>query len=142
EITEGVLIENVARAASMLNALKILGVRIALDDFGTGYSSLSYLQSLPLDRIKIDQSFIASLGRTDRSLAVVRAVIGLAHGLELPHDRPSRSLGPVLERARRAHGSRKERHRRNPPATRAAHHRHGVAVRCRRCLRAVAAPKR
>jgi diguanylate cyclase (GGDEF)-like protein/PAS domain S-box-containing protein len=84
EITEGVLIENVARAASMLNALKILGVRIALDDFGTGYSSLSYLPSLPLDRIKIDQSFIASLGRTDRSLAVVRAVIGLAHGLGLP----------------------------------------------------------
>ncbi|TMK52083.1 MAG: EAL domain-containing protein [Alphaproteobacteria bacterium] len=84
EITEGVLIENVARAASMLNALKTLGVRIALDDFGTGYSSLSYLQSLPLDRIKIDQSFIASLGRTDRSLAVVRAVIGLAHGLGLP----------------------------------------------------------
>jgi EAL domain-containing protein (putative c-di-GMP-specific phosphodiesterase class I) len=84
EITEGVLIENVARAASILNALKVLGVRIALDDFGTGYSSLSYLQALPLDRIKIDQSFIANLGRTDRSLAIVRAVIGLAHGLGLP----------------------------------------------------------
>ena len=84
EITEGVLIENVARAASILNALKTLGVRIALDDFGTGYSSLSYLQSLPLDRIKIDRSFVASLGRTDRSLAIVRAVIGLAHGLGLP----------------------------------------------------------
>jgi diguanylate cyclase (GGDEF)-like protein/PAS domain S-box-containing protein len=84
EITEGVLIENVARATSMLNALKILGIRIALDDFGTGYSSLSYLQSFPLDRIKIDRSFIASLGRTDRSLAIVRAVIGLAHGLGLP----------------------------------------------------------
>jgi diguanylate cyclase (GGDEF)-like protein len=84
EITEGVLIENVARAASMLKALKILGIRIALDDFGTGYSSLSYLQSFPLDRIKIDRSFIASLGHTDRSLAIVRAVIGLAHGLGLP----------------------------------------------------------
>src|ERR1700676_3879879 len=84
DITEGVLIENVARAASILNALKVLGVRIALDDFGTGYSSLSYLQALPLDRIKIDRSFVASLGRTDRSLAIVRAVIGLAHGLGLP----------------------------------------------------------
>ena len=84
EITEGVLIENVARAALMLKGLKTLGVRIALDDFGTGYSSLSYLQSFPLDRIKIDRSFIASLGRTDRSLAIVRAVIGLAHGLGLP----------------------------------------------------------
>jgi len=84
EITEGVLIENVARATQMLKGLKGLGVSIALDDFGTGYSSLSYLQSFPLDRIKIDRSFIASLGRTDRSLAIVRAVIGLAHGLGLP----------------------------------------------------------
>jgi EAL domain-containing protein (putative c-di-GMP-specific phosphodiesterase class I) len=84
EITEGLLIESVARATSVLNALKTLGVRIALDDFGMGYSSLSYLQSFPLDRIKIDRSFIASLGRTDRSLAIVRAVIGLAHGLGLP----------------------------------------------------------
>jgi diguanylate cyclase (GGDEF)-like protein/PAS domain S-box-containing protein len=84
EITEGVLIENVARTTSVLKALKKLGLRIALDDFGTGYSSLSYLQSFPLDRIKIDRSFIASLGRTDRSLAIVRAVIGLAHGLGLP----------------------------------------------------------
>jgi diguanylate cyclase (GGDEF)-like protein len=84
EITEGVLIENVARAALMLKGLKALGVRVALDDFGTGYSSLSYLQSFPLDRIKIDRSFIASLGRTERSLAIVRAVIGLAHGLGLP----------------------------------------------------------
>jgi EAL domain-containing protein (putative c-di-GMP-specific phosphodiesterase class I) len=84
EITEGVLIENVARATQVLNGLKKLGVRIALDDFGTGYSSLSYLQSFPLDRIKIDRSFVASLGRTGRSLAIVRAVIGLAHGLGLP----------------------------------------------------------
>jgi diguanylate cyclase (GGDEF)-like protein len=84
EITEGVLIENVARTTTMLNSLKALGMRIALDDFGTGYSSLSYLQSFPLDRIKIDRTFVASLGRTERSLAIVRAVIGLAHGLGLP----------------------------------------------------------
>jgi EAL domain-containing protein (putative c-di-GMP-specific phosphodiesterase class I) len=84
EITEGVLVENVSRAASMLRKLKSLGVHIALDDFGTGYSSLSYLQSFPLDRIKIDRTFIARLGRSDGSLAIVRAVIGLAHGLSLP----------------------------------------------------------
>jgi diguanylate cyclase (GGDEF)-like protein/PAS domain S-box-containing protein len=84
EITEGVLIENVERATAMLQGLNKLGVRIALDDFGTGYSSLSYLQSFPLDRIKIDRAFVMSLGRTDRSLAIVRAVIGLAHGLGLP----------------------------------------------------------
>jgi diguanylate cyclase (GGDEF)-like protein len=84
EITEGVLIENVGRAVQTLKELKALGVRLALDDFGTGYSSLSYLQSFPLDRIKIDRSFISNLGRTERSLAIVRAVIGLAHGLGVP----------------------------------------------------------
>jgi len=84
EITEGVLIENVGRAKQTLKELKALGVRLALDDFGTGYSSLSYLQSFPLDRIKIDRTFISNLGRTDRSLAIVRAVIGLAHGLGVP----------------------------------------------------------
>jgi EAL domain-containing protein (putative c-di-GMP-specific phosphodiesterase class I) len=84
EITEGVLIENLSRAASTLGSLKALGVRIALDDFGTGHSSLSYLQSFPLDRIKIDRAFVAMLGRTEGSLAIVRAVTGLAHGLNLP----------------------------------------------------------
>jgi diguanylate cyclase (GGDEF)-like protein/PAS domain S-box-containing protein len=83
EITEGVLVENVSRAAFMLRGLKALGVRIALDDFGTGYSSLSYLQSFPLDRIKIDGTFVANL-ETKGSLAIVRAVVGLAHGLGLP----------------------------------------------------------
>jgi diguanylate cyclase (GGDEF)-like protein/PAS domain S-box-containing protein len=84
EITEGVLIENVSRAASILRNLKALGIQIALDDFGTGYSSLSYLQSFPLDRIKIDRSFVAKLGRHDDSTAIVRGVIGLARGLRLP----------------------------------------------------------
>jgi diguanylate cyclase (GGDEF)-like protein/PAS domain S-box-containing protein len=84
EITEGVLIENFSRATSMLRGLKALGVRIALDDFGMGYSSLSYLESFPLDRIKIDRTFVANLGHTDRSLSIIRAVIGLAHGLSVP----------------------------------------------------------
>ena len=84
EITEGMLIENVSRAAATLRNLKALGIRIALDDFGTGYSSLSYLQSFPLDRIKIDRTFVRTLGRGEGSLAIVRGVIGLAHGLALP----------------------------------------------------------
>jgi diguanylate cyclase (GGDEF)-like protein len=84
ELTEGVLIEDAAHARSVLLALKSLGVRISLDDFGTGYSSLSYLETFPLDRIKIDRSFVSGIGRTERSLAIVRAVIGLAHGLNLP----------------------------------------------------------
>jgi diguanylate cyclase (GGDEF)-like protein/PAS domain S-box-containing protein len=84
EITEGVLIGDFSRAVSILRRLKALGVRIAMDDFGTGYSSLSYLQSFPFDKIKIDQSFIANLGRNPQSQAIIRAVIGLGHGLNLP----------------------------------------------------------
>jgi EAL domain-containing protein (putative c-di-GMP-specific phosphodiesterase class I) len=55
-----------------------------MDDFGTGYSSLSYLQSFPFDKIKIDKSFISNLGCNAQSVTIVRAVIGLARGLELP----------------------------------------------------------
>lgn len=84
EITEGVLIEDIARANKTMQSLKTLGILFALDDFGTGYSSLSYLEAFPLDRIKIDRCFVASLGQSERSLAIVRAVIGLAHGLGVP----------------------------------------------------------
>jgi diguanylate cyclase (GGDEF)-like protein/PAS domain S-box-containing protein len=84
EITEGVLVEDFGRSLSILRRLKTLGVRIAMDDFGTGYSSLSYLQSFPFDKIKIDQSFISNVKSNPQSAAIVRAVIGLAHGLDLP----------------------------------------------------------
>ncbi|HEX3936662.1 MAG TPA: EAL domain-containing protein [Xanthobacteraceae bacterium] len=84
EITEGVLISDFSRAISILRRLKSLGVRIAMDDFGTGYSSLSYLQAFPFDKIKIDQGFIANLDRNPQSAAIIRAVIGLGHGLNLP----------------------------------------------------------
>jgi diguanylate cyclase (GGDEF)-like protein len=84
EITEGVLIDDFSRAVSILRRLKSLGVRIALDDFGTGYSSMSYLQAFPFDMIKIDRSFISNLERSAQSKAILRGVIGLARGLELP----------------------------------------------------------
>ncbi len=84
EITEGVLIDDFSRAMSILRRLKSLGVRIALDDFGTGYSSMSYLQAFPFDKIKIDRSFISNLERSAQSKALLRGVIGLARGLELP----------------------------------------------------------
>jgi diguanylate cyclase (GGDEF)-like protein/PAS domain S-box-containing protein len=84
EITEGVLISDFSRAVSILRRLKSLGVRIAMDDFGTGYSSLAYLQSFPFDKIKIDQAFISNLERNPQSAAIVRAVIGLGRGLDLP----------------------------------------------------------
>lgn len=84
EITEGVLIGDFAGALSLLRRLKALGVRIAMDDFGTGYSSLSYLQSFPFDKIKIDRSFISNLESTPQSTEIVRAVLGLAHALNIP----------------------------------------------------------
>jgi diguanylate cyclase (GGDEF)-like protein len=84
EITEGVLVGDFSRAVSILRRLKALGVHIAMDDFGTGYSSLSYLQAFPFDKIKIDQTFVAKLQVSPQSEAIVRAVIGLGHGLNLP----------------------------------------------------------
>jgi diguanylate cyclase (GGDEF)-like protein len=84
EITEGVLIGDFSRASSILRRLKALGVRIAMDDFGTGYSSLSYLHSFPFDKIKIDRAFIANLDSNPQSAAIVRAVIALGRGLDLP----------------------------------------------------------
>jgi diguanylate cyclase len=84
EVTEGVLIDDFSRTVSILRRLKALGVRIAMDDFGTGYSSLSYLQAFPFDKIKIDQRFISNLNHDAQSATIVRAVIGLARGLDIP----------------------------------------------------------
>src|ERR1700722_5978504 len=83
EITEGVLIEDFDRGLALLRRLKALGVRISMGDFGSGYSSLSYLQAFPFDKIKIDRAFVMNLGRNPQSAAIVRAVIGLGHGLEM-----------------------------------------------------------
>jgi diguanylate cyclase (GGDEF)-like protein/PAS domain S-box-containing protein len=84
EITESVLVDDLARTVTILRRLKLLGVHIAMDDFGTGYSSLSNLQAFPFDRIKIDRSFISSLPANRQSATIVRAVIGLGRGLGLP----------------------------------------------------------
>jgi diguanylate cyclase (GGDEF)-like protein/PAS domain S-box-containing protein len=81
EITEGVLIEDFDRGLALLRRLKSLGVRVSMDDFGSGYSSLSYLQAFPFDKIKIDRAFVMNLGRNPQSASIVRAVIGLGHGL-------------------------------------------------------------
>ena len=69
------------RALIVLDELKAIGVNLALDDFGTGYSSLSYLQTLPIDTIKIDQSFITGLDGNRANQTILIAIIELAHGL-------------------------------------------------------------
>jgi diguanylate cyclase (GGDEF)-like protein len=84
EITETALIRDMTRALSSLRQIKALGIRIAMDDFGTGYSSLSNLRAFPFDKIKVDQIFIKSVDSNDQSAAIVRAVIGLGRGLNLP----------------------------------------------------------
>jgi diguanylate cyclase (GGDEF)-like protein len=83
EMTEDIIIEDTERATASFNALRELGVRIALDDFGTGYSSLSYLLRLPVNILKIDQSFIASIGHPQTGAVIVSAVTNLAHSLNL-----------------------------------------------------------
>jgi predicted signal transduction protein with EAL and GGDEF domain len=81
ELTEGVFLDHAAESLEKLRQLQERGVRIAMDDFGTGYSSLSYLQRLPIDVIKIDQSFVRELGSSDDSGSIVRAILEVARGL-------------------------------------------------------------
>lgn len=83
EITESLLIDDDRSARAMLESLRALGVRVALDDFGTGYSSLAYLRRYPLDALKIDGAFVASLDDEPQSGAVVRAIVQLAHALDM-----------------------------------------------------------
>ncbi len=83
EITESALMEDSAAALDVLRALKRIGVQLAIDDFGTGYSSLGYLQRFPLDYLKIDRSFVETLGVSTGGEEIVSAVINLAHALEL-----------------------------------------------------------
>ncbi len=84
EITETALIRDLNRALATLRRIKILGVRIAMDDFGTGYSSLSNLRAFPFDKIKIDGSFVKSVDSGGQAAAIVRSVLGLGRGLNLP----------------------------------------------------------
>jgi diguanylate cyclase (GGDEF)-like protein/PAS domain S-box-containing protein len=83
ELTEGVIMRNVAESSHQLARLRVLGVRIAVDDFGTGYSSLSYLQRLPIDLLKIDRSFVKDMDARPSTLPLVHAIIELAHSLGL-----------------------------------------------------------
>jgi diguanylate cyclase (GGDEF)-like protein len=84
EITESVLMKDRAGALSTLRRIKAMGVRIVMDDFGTGYSSLSNLQIFPIDKIKIDRSFVAALQDDAAARSIIRAIVGIGRSLELP----------------------------------------------------------
>jgi len=83
EMTEGMLLENIKETIATMNALKEIGVQFSLDDFGTGYSSLQYLKRLPLDQLKIDQSFVRDIVIDSSDKAIVRTIIAMAQSLNL-----------------------------------------------------------
>ncbi|WP_314409263.1 EAL domain-containing protein [Pseudomonas kuykendallii] len=83
ELTESQMLDNVETIARSFQQLRALGVKLAIDDFGTGFSSLSYLKRFPVDVLKIDQSFIRDLSASAEDAAITRAIIAMAHSLEL-----------------------------------------------------------
>jgi len=83
EVTEGAVMGDIEQSARTLGEIRDLGVQIAVDDFGTGYSSLSYLKRLPINRLKIDRSFVSDLGASNESDSIANAIVALARGLRL-----------------------------------------------------------
>ena len=83
ELTESVVLNDVADVVAKMHALKALGVKLSLDDFGTGYSSLSYLKQLPLDQIKIDQSFVRDIATDPNDAVMVKTIIDMAQNFRL-----------------------------------------------------------
>jgi diguanylate cyclase (GGDEF)-like protein/PAS domain S-box-containing protein len=83
EITEGMVMQNPDQAVRLLNELHDMGIALSIDDFGTGYSSLAYLKRFPIDSLKIDRSFITELPMDSDNAAIIRAIIQMAHGLEI-----------------------------------------------------------
>ncbi len=83
ELTESILLEDIDHLLAQLDVLKQLGVKLAIDDFGTGYSSLAYLKRFNIDRLKIDQSFVRDINTDPNDAAIVRAIVQMAHTLNL-----------------------------------------------------------
>ena len=83
EVTETLIMSDVERTASQLRSLREMGVHVSIDDFGTGYSSLSYLKRLPIDRLKIDKSFIRDIAANPDDRAIIHAVTAMAHTMKL-----------------------------------------------------------
>jgi len=83
EITEGAVMEHTEAAVQLLHELRALGLKLSIDDFGTGYSSLAYLKRFPIDKLKVDRSFVSQLRPNSQDAAIVQAVIGLGHTLDI-----------------------------------------------------------
>jgi EAL domain len=135
-ITENMVMQNGGQMVETLRKIRALGVHVAVDDFGTGYSSLSYLKRFPVDRLKVDRSFVRDLGKNDDDAAIVRTIIALGHNLGLKVVAegvafPSRSrAGGYANCSHSSHRCR--RCSRNPPRRRRASER----VSRRRCASA------
>lgn len=107
ELTESMLMKNAEEVLQTLEEIKSLGVSLAIDDFGTGFSSLSYLRRFPIDRLKIDQSFVRDIERTPTNESIARAIVALANSMSLDIvaegiEKPSEKL--VLEHMRCTEG--------------------------------------
>jgi EAL domain-containing protein (putative c-di-GMP-specific phosphodiesterase class I) len=83
ELTESILIKDTDHVLQTVRRLKNLGLKLSIDDFGTGYSSLAYLKKFAVDKIKIDQSFVRDLANDSENTAIVKAIIQMAHSLNL-----------------------------------------------------------
>jgi len=83
EVTEGILVDDYTKVEKLLNRVRTLGLSVSVDDFGTGYSSLAHLKKLPLDFLKIDRTFVQDIVNDDNDKAIVKAVIAMAHNLNL-----------------------------------------------------------
>ena len=103
ELTENLVMHDAGNFVSVLNELKALGVQISIDDFGTGYSSLSYLKKFPVDRLKIDQSFVRDLTEDSDDASIVRAIVNLGHSLNLGVVAEGVETAEQLEFLRRNH---------------------------------------
>jgi EAL domain-containing protein (putative c-di-GMP-specific phosphodiesterase class I) len=83
ELTESMLVDNISDIITKMNMLSEIGIRFSLDDFGTGYSSLQYLKKLPLNQLKIDQSFVRDIVTDSNDRTIVRTIITMAHSLDI-----------------------------------------------------------
>lgn len=83
ELTESLVLDNVAEAIATMQRLKESGVQFSMDDFGTGYSSLAYLKKLPLDQLKIDQSFVSEIDTDPDDATIVQTIVAMAKNLDM-----------------------------------------------------------